>query len=131
MMNLPSAAMMHNLGLARLLAYEHGPHPKQNTNLLQGAFCSLSSAHSLILKHTAEQPAIANIDIFYDRLRPMLLDAVVLSNLFRVLWHASQTDAADEVMTALTNLLDDIQIYQDHLLSMNVEVGNHKLASAA
>lgn len=130
-MNLPSAAMMHNFGLARLLAYEHGPQPKpKKACLLQDALCSLSAAHSMIQRHMMDkQPADKNI--VYDRLRPLLLDAVVLTNLFRVHWHTNQTDAANDVMTTLTSLLNEVQIHQDYLLSRNVEMGNHKIASAA
>jgi hypothetical protein len=141
-MNLPSAAIMHNHGLARLLAYEHGPeNTRKKEHLLQGALCSLSAAHAMIAsKYTAattsstmaaeqQQPVV---DSIYDRqLRPLLLDAVVLTNLFRVHWYTRQTEAAHQVMTTLTCLLNKVQVCQDYLLSLNVEMGIHKMASAA
>jgi hypothetical protein len=123
-LDIPSAAMLYNLGVAHSLAvstttYAAESRPERRKNHMAAAFQCFSMAHSILSRN------IDNCESAFHKLRVMLLAGLVLSQLFQMLRSTSRFTEAEEVLATLGWLLEEMEDCQSTLRAMNIYTTSH------
>jgi hypothetical protein len=120
--DIPSAAILYNLGLAHSLALSTTNaerRPERRNKHMAAAFQCFSMAQSILSRN------MEHCESAFHELRVMLLAGLALSQLFRILRTTSRLTAAEEVLATLGWLLEEMEDRQDALHAMNIFTTSH------